>query len=556
MSAGTFFSKPSYPEREPSRPRAVNPRTGKEQSWTRASTFASALDNPYGLMKRDGRNIVMGISARPDLATMALAGALRDDVAKVDEVIATAKEVMASSAAANLGTAAHAAITRAWQFPDEPVPEPYVALVRNFAAALKTEGLTIRAAARKVMNIGLNSIGELDLVLEEADGSLVVGDMKSGNLEQAKRKFSVQLALYDGAECWINDDGSLEPIEPNALAHSHAVIIHLDLEHNAVSLYRVDLRIGRYGAGLAEQIRQWHTLDPLSPYVAPVGERKRSVAQPTVPSHHDGGPMVPPVGAVFEHEADEEDPTYVDPVDVMAENAQEIEREKATPEGRYGELMKLDKAPLQMLLKGKGWTDISHNRRWLARAIVALEMGLDGPAVKKYAAAKDDTPVGERTIPDQPGSERVTAQRAAERPDLYQSDGIPIPAERAQVDSGPSTATLLEAIAGANSMAAIRALQADVVERRGDQAWTDDLAKATQQRAIELSAQQHAEATASTLAEIKAATTKEELKNIWDRVTIGNSIPENWTTELATAGLAQLEAIRSATPPPPANPFA
>lgn len=538
MSAGTFFSKPEYPDREPSRPRAVNPRTGKEQSWTRASTFAASLDNPHALIRWSNRNTIMGVSRRPDLSAMALAGALRDDVAKVDETIAAAHATMATDANANLGTAAHAAITNAWQHPEQPVPEPYVPLVKAFAAALKEHGLTIVAAAGKVMNLAYDSIGEFDLVLAEADGTEVIGDMKSGSLDHAKRKFAVQLAMYDGAEFVINADNSVTPV-PWSLAHSHGVLLHLDLENNAVSVYRIDLRIGRYGAGLAEQIRQWHTLDPLSPYVSPVVPRKtptlteaenpqeldrlNGVPIPAVP-----GETVPPAAVVRGPVAPEEDGVTVN------------EHPEQSWQERYGELMQLDKAPLQQLLKKTfGWTDDAHNRRWLARAVVALEQGLTGSAVVKYAAAKDDT-APTVNVP-QTGNETL---------------GLSV--DGAQVSTGPSTETLLTAIAGAHSEGSIEALRKDLVERRGDQAWTDELVEAARARVLELiGAEGNAVGEeARTLAQIKAAESKEALKDIWDRVTMGNTLPEKWTDEFTKAGLARLEEIARATPPPPANPFA
>lgn len=533
MSAGTFFSKPEYPDREPARPKAVNPRTGKEQSWTRASNFASALDNPHALIKWSNRNAVMGISRRPDLAAMALAGALRDDVAKVDETIAAAHATMATDANANLGTAAHAAITNAWRHPEQPVPEPYVPLVKAFAAALKEHGLTIVAAAGKVMNLAYDSIGEFDLVLSEADGTEVIGDMKSGKLEHAKRKFAVQLAMYDGAEFVVNPDNSVIPT-PWSLAHSHGVLLHLDLENDTVSVYRIDLRIGRYGAGLAEQIRQWHTLDPLSPYVTPLGVTSKaklhhtetSATEPVIRETRPDVPGTMSLGNLADSLplVNTEDPEHI-----------RDEAPEQSWQERYGELMKLDKAPLQMLLKKTfGWTDDAHNRRWLARAVVALENGLTGREVVKYAASKDDT------APITKDLEQV-GQVIAEH-----------------VPQGPSTETLLTAIAGANSEGAIEALRKDLVERRGDQAWTDELVEAARARVLELlSANGNAVGdTARTLAQIKSASSKEELKDIWERVTLGNSVPEKWTDEFTREGLHRLDELAKTTPPPPANPFA
>jgi hypothetical protein len=568
MNAGTFFSKPEYPDREPPRPKAVNPRTGKEQSWTRASNFAASLDNPHALIKWSNRNAIMGASRRPDLGRMILSGALVDDVAKTDELISSAHAVMATDAKANEGTAAHAAITRAWQHPEAEVPEEFVPIVKAFAAALKEHSLTIKAAAQKVMNVTYDSLGEFDLLLEESDGTCVIGDMKSGKLEHAKRKFAVQLAMYAGAEYWLWDKSPAgDPLWP--VAQSHGVLLHLDLEHNTVSLYRIDLRIGRYGASLAEQIRQWHTLDPLSPYVQPIyrSDRSNAVGPPTPerrgvsapPSYDEAVPSVVVEEAAVRISA-EADVSYAEALaqvaddpgpDVMRqiEDADErgvvLESDGSIPEDapeqsaseRFDELMKLDKAPLQMLLKSDfDWSDVSHNRRWLARAIVALENGLTGRDVVKYAQEKG------------PVSEPMTVPEAAQA----------VAAADAERAAGPSTATLLEAIAGAHSEGAINALRQDVVERRGDQAWTDELVTAARARVLELlGAENNAVGTEErALAQIASANSQADLKEIWDRVTLGNTVPENWTQKLTDAGLARLDEIKRATPPPPANPFA
>lgn len=559
MTAGTFFSKPEYPDREPSRPKAVNPLTGKEQSWTRASNFAASLDNPHALIRWSNRNAVMGISRRTDLAAMALAGALRDDVAKVDETIRVAHTVMEAEANANLGTAAHAAITRAWQHPKEPVPEPYVPIVKAFAAALKEHELTIVAAAQKVMNLAYDSIGEFDLVLTEANGTHVIGDMKSGKLDHAKRKFAVQLAMYDGADYVVNPNNSVDPV-PWKLAHSHGVLLHLDLENNTVSVYRIDLRIGRYGAGLAEQIRQWHTLDPLSPYVSPVVPRKAGLPamqtdpptqaaviaeaaqqlddHPGVTANEHPQPTAGVGSDPYISEIDQAAVTAQGPPQSRFDESRDITAKPDVPydvEARFTELMDgLDKAQMQSLLKARWqWIDDAHNRRWLARAIIALEQGWTVPAqIKKYAAAKDDD--------DAPVLSLEGALQTAV------DTGAVVPA-------GPSTATLLEAIRGANSAGAINALRTDIVERRGDQAWTDELVETARVRLVELG---ESSDEARTLALIQAAESKEALKDIWDRVTLGNTVPENWTPKMTELGVARLDEIKRATPPPPANPFA
>lgn len=571
VSTASFFAAPNYGgDREPARPKAVNPRTGQEQSWTRASTFASALKNPHGLIKWKLRDLVMGLSQRPDLCRMLLAGTPIEDKVKADEIISQAIGMMAPEAKANEGTAAHTALVRSWVHQDE-APEPeFLPLVTAFARALKEHGLTPKAAEQRVLNLAYNSMGSLDWVFEEANGVFVIGDVKTGKLDEAKREFAVQLAQYDGAEFVVHEDGTVEPI-PWPLAHSHAVLVHIDLEHgNAVSVYRVDLNIGRHGAALAEMVRGWAKLDPLTPYVRPVGERaapivhhtQESVAGPSFGSQEwrdaaqsrlDNENVRAMTDREFQEHAERQaqldalpDPTpapsnSAEPT-VTAEHATAAPSASPTESSdSFTEWMKLDKAPLQMELKKRGWTDISHNRRWLARALVVIGQGwTDAAMIKKYAAAKDDwSPEQGYTAPAIGGE-------------------IPIddPAHPSHEQQGPSTATLLEAIAGANNVGAIEALRSDIVERRGDQAWTDELVAAARRRSEELTAPGDTdEERAAILKEIEHAKSQEDLKNLWVRVTIGGSVPENWSDEMTSAGNARLEAIRAATPPPPANPF-
>lgn len=549
MSNASFFAAPNYSDgdREPARPKAVNPRTGKEQSWTRASTFAAELKNPHGLIRWKMRDLVMGLSLRPDLCRMLLAGTPIEDKAKADEIISQAIGMRAPEAKANEGTAAHTALTRSWAHQDE-TPEPeFLPLIQAFASALKEHGLTPKAAEQRVLNLTYNSMGSLDWVFEEADGTHVIGDVKTGDVDKAKREFAVQLAQYDGAEFLVHPDGTVEPI-PWKLAHSHAVLVHVDLENgNAVSVYRVDLNIGRYGAGLAEQLRGWSKLDPLTPYVRPLVPQ-RVANQGTVSAEAVG---IAPAGVAPTPEHVEQHKMEVaEAIASPAEVTQALHEADAQAAGetedRFAYWMKLDKAPLQMELKKRGWTDDAHNRRWLARALVVIEQGwTDKAMIKKYASAKDDwSPQTGYTTPA-PEAEPTTAGPA--------SMGPPDPAPESQ---GPSAETLANAIAGANSIGAIEALRSDLVERRGDQAWTEALVAQARSRAYELGELPISVGAHNAVVEqIERAASQEELKNLWVRTTVGGSIPERWIAAFTVAGEARLAAIAAALPPAPTNPF-
>lgn len=554
MDAEDFFAAPAYADREPSRPRAVNPATGKEQSWTRASNYAAELDSPFGLLKRNQRKLIEGLSQRPDLARLLLVGSVIDDRAKQDEIIAAAMAVAEADSAANNGTAAHTALVRSWL--GEPVPEEFHPLVKSFVRALKDNGLKPKAAEQRVLNLAFDSMGHFDWVFEEADGTEVIGDVKTGRLDAAKRKFAVQCAMYDGADFVLHKDGRVEPT-PWTLSHTHAVLVHVDLEHNAVSIYRVDLHIGRHGASLAEQVRRWHKMDPLTPYVPPLAGAKPAVPlaaaapaptassdavaafSPTEPVDFDA----PDVAAAFddhpgvtvnEHGQDgvtvNEHPEIGGagvPFEPQTPPAHPIDQQPAKPydvDARFAELMTLEKAQLQSILKNKhNWRDDAHNRRWLARAIIALEQGWTVPKdIVRFAAAKDDTtPVGVDVVE-------------------------PAPADRQE----SRRETALQAIAGAKSVAALAAFHKDWTGRYGEAAWTDELAALAKARTADLDVL----AESAVRVRIDAATKPEDLANVWNDVTIGGSAPSKWEPYDHHAK-SKLQQLREQQPPVAANPF-
>jgi hypothetical protein len=605
MNADDFFS-PATPELSTNgRPRAVNPRTGKEQSWTRPSSHANRLDNPHGLVVTRGRKVIAGLSRLPHLARAVMSGAAIDDKAKTDEIIASALEAAEDNVKSIDGTAAHAALSRSWR--GEEVPEEFHPLIAAFAKALREHKLTPVMTETCVLNLTHDTKGTLDWIFREDDGNHVVGDVKTGRIDVAKRKFAVQLADYDGADYILASDGTAEPMRLE-MRHTHAVLVHIDLETLGVSVYRVDLHVGRWGAWLADQIAEWQKVDPLSAYVAPISTEPRaevlkpvraevqgvvsiddlgrhihqtasghtiSLPAPTretqpdmpgaasignlavgplderelidqavamvggpeafehLPADHPAPVTEPRAGAVFSSAHQQTFPSESALVAAHAAGGDEISGDVPTAQ-RFDELMaKHDKAALQNILKSQhGWTDGNHNRRWLARAIIAIEDGMaDAKAIVKFAAAKDDgTAVAD-----------VTTLTEAPAPE----------------PQGPSTATHLEAIAGAHSLGAIEAYRKHLVEQRGDQAWTDELAAAAKARVSWLDTANGTAPSTAVLAlrQIAEAQSSQDLAQIWEQVTLGNSVPEAWTAELHAAGLARLEAIKAETPPPPTNPF-
>lgn len=611
----SFFGSAKTEERE-SRPRAVNPRTGQEQSWQRASNYAAPLDNPHGLIKWQLRELVKGISMRPDLARMLLTGAAIEDNAKADEIIATAHAVAGTSVKANEGTAVHAALSRS--FLGHEIPAEYVPHVSAFAAELKRNGLEPRVTEVTLFNTQLGAIGHVDWIVKTADGRFVVLDVKTGKLGDAKRKFAVQCKAYAGADYMTGPDvaDSKTPVPvPWQVDQTEAILAHVDPETGATALYRIDLVLGFYGATLAERVRDWHKIEVLSPYV-PVHH-----AVPT--GNPASGQVTAPAKASPEVDRDAqwraveqlgldssaepreqysrladvtEDGEYVvnevrlatltrdarHPAEIEAAGAEIVRRAQqpqnqvvgrievteprptsahdaiavgealnASVDAEKAELLKLDKAALQVKAKNEhGATDLAHNREWLACYIIARRHGCDEASAVMYAKSKGTMKIGtaasfSRAENAHAASPRIDEQGVTQRPSTEP--------ERQAGD----LSFIFKSIEGARSEGAIEALRANVVERRGDQAWTDEMAAAAQVRVSELlAASGNAVGPVERmLARITQATEPAHIAALWSEATIGGSVPENWSEPLKLAADRRMAEIQAAQPPMPANPY-
>jgi hypothetical protein len=265
-----FFAGPPRPEVVNGRHKIVGP-DGVERSYQRASNFAFPIVDQYGLNKHRMRQLLLGVAQRPDLmAVLATMDATDPDRAKLDEVIETATQVAGSTAAANLGTAIHSALQAADE--GRPYPPEYEKYVQAYRAELSRNGLTVVSVERMVVHPTLGAAGRLDRVYAEADNRRVIGDVKtSDHLELGAHEFAVQLAVYQGAgHVQAEDRKTWHELHPGDIRDDYAIVVHVDRETGAVSLYRVDLLIGRHGANLAEQIRGWRKAGPvLLPYVPP-----------------------------------------------------------------------------------------------------------------------------------------------------------------------------------------------------------------------------------------------------------------------------------------------
>lgn len=540
-----FFKAASRPEREPSRPRFVNPRTGVEQSWQRASNYAAPLENPFGLKVHHGRQIVRGFNLRPDLARMALTGAIEGD--KVDEVIATALTAAEDEAKANNGTAVHAAL--ALCDTGREVPEEYMPHARAYVAELKRHGLRPVAVEQKILNTRLNGMGTFDRVYVTDSGRYLTGDIKTGSLGQP-HGYGVQCEVYAGGDYVVHPDGSIEPI-PWPLDQDTALLIHVDPDTGATSIYEVPLRVARWGAALAAQIRAFQRMDILLPYsgapAGPLAEELRreavqtdaaTIADPQARGAVEAKHTIPFVGQVpgTSPAASESSPiaataSLSDAVLTSEEESQAtklgVDLNKPTPYvRRMLALMttKNDKAKLQKMLHDLGGRDLNHHRRWLADAIIQAQDAASGPGTQQV----------------QPSASTV-AQTA-----------------EVCVPSAEATPFMLKQLSEAASINDLDRIRDNIIRQSGPLAWTQAMSDVAHARADELrrgdEAAAEVVAQTSPLSRIADAQNTQDLARVWEDVTSNGANMAAWTPaydKAAREKATQLTAAQSA----PSNPF-
>lgn len=554
-----FFAAGPAPEREPSRPKIVDPRTGIERSWQRASNFAAPLESPFGLIKHKTRQLVRGLNRRIDLARMLLTGAVVDE--KVDEVIETALSAAEDEAAANNGTAVHAALGLCDL--GREVPQEYVHHAQAYVAELRRYGLRPVAVEQRILNTHLGATGTFDRVYVTDSGRYVVGDIKTGSLNYP-HKFAVQCVVYADADYIIGPDGKAEPV-PWPIDTNTAVLVHVDPETGATSIYSVPLQVARFGAALAEQVRSFQRMDALLPFAgfpaAALADELRREAVRSIAQAADAPAelVTPPPGVP---KAEQVQAAAAQVISDVTESAQQstivagVDLAKhaeaaATPAGQPAEVpgnvlsvdereaalrLKLDldqpvtdvrrmlellkpkndKAKLQRMLSDLGGTDLAHNRKWLAEKIIAVQNANAGAHAARPSAAAEVAQTIEQGVP-----------------------------------ANEATPFTLKQIADAQSVDDIKRLRDNIIQRSGQAAWTDAMDQVAVKRIGELDPRFAAAPAPETspLSRIADAQSTQDLARAWNEVTANGSNTAAWTPAYDSAARQRAAEIAAAQQP-------
>lgn len=587
MNSDDFFDQGgSPPDVVAGRYRLPHPETGREESWTRATTHAELPEDSYAITRWQLRQLLLGLRARPDLLRLVESWADEPDRAALDAVITTAHEVAGNDAKANLGTAIHEVlrrVDRAWPVDDSGRPVAASDLIETtgwlsgldlpdwaaphiggYLTELARHGLRPLPAytERRVVNLDLGCAGTIDNLYEEADGTVALGDKKTGRLDYPERKYAVQLAVYAGS-AYLLDEAGGPPLDLRSvgLRQDYAVLVSVDPESGACSVYRVDLRRGQVGANLAAQVREWRReRHLLLPYVAPgalpaeqwrAAERSEGgrhlqavpsspltgetrvvldrVQQWTGTAWTDRGPAVasdPPAAPVQTEQIPIPDVLQGQNVHPDQPNMAAVKNGPALRTAEDLSRSSVKKAEVQAYCRAHGITDLAHNKPVLVKMLEAAgKLAPNGAgraqagAVPKDPAELPAGPIGNGEDPTDPRSQAFHRARLAE-------------------------------VQAAASVADLGRIHAYVTRVGGDQAWTDELTEAARARAAYLDGKRDRviEWNGAQLTPAQAvarAESSQQMAQVWDLTTLGGSDEAAWTAELNEQAHGRLAALQA-----------
>lgn len=232
---------------------------GKPQAFTRATTFASTLDDRYGLEKWSQRMVAIGLSRRPDLLA-GVAAARDDDKKRIDSLVVDAIEAAEASKGRNIGQALHEFTERIdrGEVDLDQIPDPWRKDVEAYRDAMQREGFAVELIEQTVVINVLCVAGTLDrTVLRDAERYIL--DVKTGQ-HLSLPTVATQLAIYAYADTLYDTETDTHSAVP-PINREIGYVAHVAAGSGVCNIIAVDLDAGWKGATLAGAVRGWRKAD-------------------------------------------------------------------------------------------------------------------------------------------------------------------------------------------------------------------------------------------------------------------------------------------------------
>lgn len=230
---------------------------GKPRSYTRATTWAGAIDDKEGLINWSMRMCALGLAARHDLYAQ-VASCHADDRDTLKKLVEEAKEAGGGSTGANLGTALHRFTQRIDCGDEVLVPAQWKPDIDAYHRVLAEAQLEVVVAyvERIVVLEALGIAGTFDRIYRTSDGRLVIGDLKTGqSLDFSRLSIAVQLALYAHADSMYTWQTETHEPMPD-VDKERALVVHVPVGKGEASVEEFDIAWGWERAQQAGLVRE------------------------------------------------------------------------------------------------------------------------------------------------------------------------------------------------------------------------------------------------------------------------------------------------------------
>lgn len=245
------------------KPKVKNPVTGALELYYRPSTVAGVLDDKSNLMAWYGRQALLGVLAQPSLLD-----GLREDPGTIKDVQKAAHLAAGSEKAAEAGTEIHT-LTEGLDSGTltlDDVPVKWKALLSAYVDL--TAKFEVLDQELFVVQDDIKAAGSLDKLYRLPDGSVVVGDVKTGNYaaDYSAGSAAIQTAIYAESQRYCPATGQRQPLHPD-LDITRTLLIHLPQDPTKMpALYWLNAIAGWDAAQVAIGALKWRSVKPIIPF--------------------------------------------------------------------------------------------------------------------------------------------------------------------------------------------------------------------------------------------------------------------------------------------------
>jgi len=259
VSAGEALTGSDVTRDRWGRPLITPPGGGKPVAYTRVTTLAKTLEDQSALTSWKQRMTLEGASLRPDIVTSAAAH--RGDKAQLNKLCEQAMDAAQAGAKATIGTALHKILEKIDLGQDPgPVPEQHHADIRAYRELMVRTKLRIVGCEVFLVLDDLQVAGTTDRILQAEDGTLIIGDLKTGSIEYGGLSISCQLACYSNGLVYDPATGQRQTLAERfggKVNEDLGYVIHLPSGEGRAELVEADLAQGWQVAFGSLSARAW-----------------------------------------------------------------------------------------------------------------------------------------------------------------------------------------------------------------------------------------------------------------------------------------------------------